>query len=142
MNLDQPRIPSGAATIGWLSACAASLALGLASNAAAQTSLNSATAVVSPGQASSEARLTVRKRATDFGFAVSVTNSGTTSATGVIVTDKIVGNLRCPQEHPVEITGGAPSGSFKVSDLTGAGIALGTIETGQTVTLSYSCSES
>ncbi|WP_435417997.1 GEVED domain-containing protein [Parerythrobacter aurantius] len=73
-------------------------------------------------------------------YTVTVTNNGPSSTTGAIVQDNPVSGLTCLATDPVTITGsGVPAGSFAISDLTGAGIALGTLANGQTATLTYSC---
>ncbi len=74
-------------------------------------------------------------------YTLVVTNNGPDSAIGALLTDTIGTGLSCPATNTVTITGnGVPVGSFTVADLTGAGITLGTLASGQSVTLSYSCS--
>lgn len=73
-------------------------------------------------------------------YTVVVTNTGPDPVTGAVVTDVVGAGLTCPASNPVTITGsGVPGGSFTITDLTGAGIALGTLNTGQSATLTYSC---
>lgn len=73
-------------------------------------------------------------------YSVVVTNTGPDPVTGAMVTDVVGAGLTCPASNPVTITGsGVPGGSFTITDLTGAGIALGTLNTGQSATLTYSC---
>ena len=73
-------------------------------------------------------------------YSVVVTNTGPDPVTGAVVTDVVGAGLTCPASNPVTITGsGVPGGSFTITDLTGAGIALGTLNTGQSATLTYSC---
>ena len=73
-------------------------------------------------------------------YTLTVTNNGPDSATGAVVSDTPGAGLTCPAGNPVTIAGsGAPSGSFTVANLTGAGITLGTLGNGQTVTVTYSC---
>ncbi|WP_151972455.1 CshA/CshB family fibrillar adhesin-related protein [Erythrobacter sp. EC-HK427] len=73
-------------------------------------------------------------------YTIRVTNTGPDDAVGAILTDTPGAGLTCDAASPVTITGdGVPAGSFTIADLTGAGITLGTLSTGQTTTLSYSC---
>ena len=73
-------------------------------------------------------------------YTLTVTNSGPDAATGAIVSDAPGTGLTCPAANAVAITGdGVPAGSFTITDLTNAGITLGTLSSGQTATLTYSC---
>ncbi len=73
-------------------------------------------------------------------YTLAVTNNGPDPATGALIKDVPIASLNCPAGNSVTITGpGAPSGSFTISNLTGAGITLGTLNAGQTVTLSFTC---
>lgn len=73
-------------------------------------------------------------------YSVVVTNTGPDPVTGAVVTDVIGTRLTCPAGNAVTITGnGVPAGSFTIANLTGAGITLGTLSSGQSATLSYSC---
>jgi len=73
-------------------------------------------------------------------YTLTVTNNGPDSATGAVVTDTPVAGLTCPAGNPLTIAGpGAPVGAFTFSDLTGAGVVLGTLGNGQSVTISYTC---
>lgn len=73
-------------------------------------------------------------------YTVVVTNTGPDPVTGAVVTDVVGAGLTCPASNPVTITGsGVPGGSFTIANLTGAGITLGTLNTGQSATLTYSC---
>ena len=73
-------------------------------------------------------------------FNVVVTNTGSSAVIGAIVTDKGGNGGRCSKTNPVTITGGGvPEGSFTVANLNDAGIALGTLQPGQSATLTYSC---
>ena len=73
-------------------------------------------------------------------YTVVVTNTGPDPVTGAVVTDVIGAGLTCPATNAVTITGsGVPGGSFTISNLTGTGITLGTLNTGQSATLTYSC---
>jgi len=73
-------------------------------------------------------------------YTIVVTNNGPVSVTGAVVNDTPSGDLTCPATNPVTITGdGVPTGSFTISDLTGAGISLDNLDDGQSTTLTYSC---
>ena len=73
-------------------------------------------------------------------YTLTVTNNGPDAATGAVVTDTPGAGLTCPAGNAVTITGpGAPGGSFTIANLTGAGITLGTLGNGQSVTVTYSC---
>jgi uncharacterized repeat protein (TIGR01451 family) len=73
-------------------------------------------------------------------YIVTITNNGPAAATGALVKDAPGAGITCPAANPVTISGnGIPGGSFTISDLIGAGIALGTLTAGQSTTLSYSC---
>ena len=73
-------------------------------------------------------------------YTVTVTNVGPDPVTGALVTDVVGAGLTCPAGNAVTITGsGVPGGSFTISNLTGAGIALGALNSGQSAVLTYSC---
>jgi len=73
-------------------------------------------------------------------YTLVVTNNGPDSVTGPIVTDTPTSGLTCSGTDPVSVSGpGAPSASFTIADLTGAGITLGTLADTETATLTYSC---
>jgi uncharacterized repeat protein (TIGR01451 family) len=73
-------------------------------------------------------------------YTLVVTNHGPDSAIGAVVSDTPGAGLTCAGTDPVAITGnGVPSGSWTLSQLTGAGITLGTLGNGQAATLTYSC---
>lgn len=73
-------------------------------------------------------------------YTVTVTNSGPSSVTGALIKDTPVSGLTCLATDPVSISGnGVPAGSFTISNLTGSGIALGMLASGQSATLTYSC---
>ena len=73
-------------------------------------------------------------------YSVLVTNTGPDAAVGPIITDTVGTHLNCPGTNSVVITGsGVPAGSFTIANLTGAGITLGTLASGQSATLTYSC---
>lgn len=73
-------------------------------------------------------------------YAITITNNGPDAATGAVVTDIPGSGIICPPANPVTILGsGAPSGSFTVGNLLGAGITLQTIPSGGSTTLNFSC---
>ena len=73
-------------------------------------------------------------------FNVVVTNTGSSPVIGAIVTDKGGNGGHCPKISPVTITGGGvPEGSFTVANLNNAGITLGTLQSGQSATITYTC---
>jgi uncharacterized repeat protein (TIGR01451 family) len=73
-------------------------------------------------------------------YTLTIINNGPAAATGALVKDAPGVGITCAAANPVTISGnGIPVGSFTIGDLTGAGIALGTLTAGQSATLSYSC---
>lgn len=73
-------------------------------------------------------------------YTIVVTNNGPDSVTGAVVTDTPTAGITCPATNAVTITGnGVPAGSFTFNDLANGGIALGTLDDGQSATLTYSC---
>jgi hypothetical protein len=109
--------------------------------ALAQTALVGSDLVL-PASAPSNADMIILK--TEDGgsgrFAILVTNTGFVSVTGAAVTDSGGLNGTCPKTNSVTITGGGvPAGNFTVADLSGAGITLGTLASGQSAKISYSC---
>jgi uncharacterized repeat protein (TIGR01451 family) len=73
-------------------------------------------------------------------YAVIVTNTGPDPVSGAVVTDVVGAGLTCPAGNTIAFSGsGVPAGSFTIANLTGAGIALGTLSSGQSATLTYSC---
>ncbi len=73
-------------------------------------------------------------------YTITVTNNGPDLVTGALVTDVIGSGLTCPASNAVTLAGdGVPAGTFTIGDLTGAGITLGTLNDGQSITLTYSC---
>lgn len=73
-------------------------------------------------------------------YVLTVTNNGPDTITGALIKDAPGAGLTCPAGNAVTIAGsGVPAGSFTVADLTGAGIALGTLAMGQSTTLTYTC---
>lgn len=110
--------------------------------ALAQTALTGSDLVL-PTTAAPTADMTILKTASAGGFdrfSIVVTNTGSVAVTGATVTDSAGSGGACPKSNPVTITGsGVPEGSFTIASLTGAGIALGTLNPGQSATLTYSC---
>lgn len=73
-------------------------------------------------------------------YSTTVTNNGPDPIAGAVVTDTPGASITCEASQPVTITGdGVPAGSFTFADLSGGGIALGTLATGQSATLTYLC---
>jgi uncharacterized repeat protein (TIGR01451 family) len=73
-------------------------------------------------------------------YTVTATNAGADAITGAIVTDVVGSRVTCPAGNTVTITGsGVPAGAYTIANLTGAGIALGTLASGQSAILTYSC---
>lgn len=73
-------------------------------------------------------------------YTLTVNHNGGDDITGAVVTDTPGAGLSCDAADPVTITGnGVPAGSFTIADLTGGGIALDTLSSGQSTTLTYSC---
>ena len=73
-------------------------------------------------------------------YTTTVINHGPDDAIGAVVTDAPGAGISCNTTAPVTITGdGVPAGSFTFADLSGSGITLGTLTTGQTATLTYAC---
>jgi hypothetical protein len=73
-------------------------------------------------------------------YTLVVTNNGPGAVTGEVVRDTPVSGLTCPSGNAVTISGnGVPAGSFTIANLTGAGIALGTLGVGQSTTLRFTC---
>lgn len=73
-------------------------------------------------------------------YVINATNNGPYAVTGAIVTDSAGAGITCAPSAPVIITGnGVPAGSYTFSNLSGAGITLGTLANGQSATLTYSC---
>ena len=73
-------------------------------------------------------------------YSVVVTNNGPDPINGAIVKDTPGAGITCPSGNAVVITGsGVPAGSFTLSNLTGTGIVLGNLNSGQSATLTFSC---
>jgi hypothetical protein len=118
------------------------LAFSACGTALAQSAL-AGSDIVLPPSAPSNADLIHLKTADSGGFdsfKIVVTNSGSVAVTGVVVKDQAGNGGPCASNNPVPVTGsGTPEGAFKISDLTSSGIALGTLSSGQSAILSYSC---
>ncbi|WP_158549200.1 prealbumin-like fold domain-containing protein [Lysobacter silvisoli] len=73
-------------------------------------------------------------------YQLRVTNNGPATVAGAVVRDAPGAGITCPAGNAVTITGsGVPASTFTVSNLTGAGITLGTLNSGQSATLSFQC---
>ncbi|WP_139215398.1 DUF11 domain-containing protein [Lysobacter sp. cf310] len=73
-------------------------------------------------------------------YQLRVTNNGADAATGAVVRDTPGAGITCPAGNTVTITGdGVPVGAFTIANLTGSGITLATLASGQTAVLSFSC---
>lgn len=73
-------------------------------------------------------------------YVLTVTNNGPAAVNGAVVTDTPGTGITCPAANAVTIAGnGVPAGSYTIANLTGAGIALGTLTNGQSATLTYTC---
>ncbi|RGP39827.1 Glycoprotein gp2 [Altererythrobacter insulae] len=73
-------------------------------------------------------------------YTINATNNGPDDAIGAIVTDTPGSGITCDAASTVSLSGdGVPAGSFTFADLSGSGITLETLTTGQTATLTYSC---
>ncbi|MGY0504699.1 hypothetical protein [Luteimonas sp. e5] len=69
-----------------------------------------------------------------------VTNHGPATVTGAVVKDTPGAGLTCPAGNTVGCSGpGCPASAPTVGMLTGAGITLGTLAAGQSVTLTFAC---
>ena len=73
-------------------------------------------------------------------YTIVVTSNGPDPVTGAVVTDSPGAGISCSATAPVAITGdGVPAGTFTFGDLSGGGITLGTLTTGQSTTFTYTC---
>ncbi|HMS20078.1 MAG TPA: hypothetical protein PKC46_05970 [Sphingorhabdus sp.] len=125
-----------------ISAILAAAALATPVSLSAQTALFGSDLVL-PATAPSNADMVILKTEATGGinrFAITVSNTGSVAVTGAIVTDTGGLNGGCSKTNAVSITGdGIPEGSFTVANLNQPGIALGTLQPGQSATLTYSC---
>ena len=72
-------------------------------------------------------------------YTLVVTNNGPATATGAVITDTPQGGLSCPVGNTVNCSGpGCPAATTTVGTLN-AGWTLGTLTSGQTATLTFSC---
>ena len=126
-----------------LLAAASIAAVSVSSAALAQTALFGSDLVIpaTPANATADVVLLKTEASGSFNsFKVVITNTGPSAVIGAIVTDKGGIDGRCSKNNPVTITGGGvPEGIFTVANLNDAGITLGTLQPGQTVTFTYSC---
>lgn len=115
-------------------------ALMVSANALAQDALGGSDLVL-PANAPSNADMIHLKTESGFNsFSVLVSNTGPVAVTGAVVTDTGGTGGICSKANPVKVTGdGVPEGSFTVANLIAPGIALGTLEPGQSATLTYAC---
>lgn len=119
---------------------AMALAFGVAAPVAAQTALDSATVTIPAENRKPSTDLSVIKEQTATGFVIRVTNTGPDSVSGVIVSDAVGRGSSCRPSNPVKIAAtGAPESGSSIANLTGQGIVLGTLNSGQTAILSFSC---
>lgn len=73
-------------------------------------------------------------------YTLVVSNAGPDAAVGALLRDIPGAGLSCPVSNPVSFAGdGSPAGTFTIADLTGPGIALGTLMAGQSATITYTC---
>ena len=73
-------------------------------------------------------------------YTLVISNSGPDAATGAVLTDTPGAGLTCPVTNTVTFSGdGIPAGSYTIGDLVGSGIILGTIGSGQSLTVTYNC---
>lgn len=73
-------------------------------------------------------------------FSIVISNTGSVAVTGAVVKDTGGTNGFCANDNSVTITGsGVPEGSFTITNLSGSGITLGTLQPGQSATLTYAC---
>ncbi len=73
-------------------------------------------------------------------FSIVISNTGSVAVTGAVVKDTGGTDGFCVKNSSVTITGsGVPEGNFTVTNLSGSGITLGTLQQGQSATLTYAC---
>lgn len=114
-------------------------ALLVSGNALAQTALIGSDLIL-PTTAPSNADMIILKTEASGRFSVVVSNTGSVAVSGAVVTDTGGAGGFCPKNNPVTIKGdGVPEGSFTIANLSSSGIALGTLQPGQSATLTYSC---
>ena len=125
-----------------LLAAGAAIAMPLSGAALAQTALEGSELIL-PATAAPTADMIILKTENDGrlgSFSVVVTNTGSVEVTGAAVTDNTGLGGVCPKTNAVIIVGnGVPEGSYTIANLSGSGIVLGTLQPGQSATLTYSC---
>lgn len=116
--------------------------LSLAASVQAQTALGGSDLIL-PATAAPNTDIVHLKTASVGGrdsYSVLITNTGPVAVTGAVVTDTADTGGSCSRSNAVTITGnGVPAGSFTVANLVNPGIALGTLQPGQSATLTYAC---
>jgi uncharacterized repeat protein (TIGR01451 family) len=116
--------------------------LPVSASAQAQTALSGSDLIL-PATAAPNTDIVNLKTASVGGrdsYSILITNTGPVAVTGAVVTDTADNGRNCPRSNAVTITGnGVPEGSFKIANLVNPGIALGTLQPGQSATLTYSC---
>lgn len=121
------------------------LAAATPSMSVAQTALDIALVSIPAESLKPSTDITVVKERTASGYTISVTNTGPETVNGVIVMDSVGRGQSCRPTNPVAIAasgssaGAAPVGGKTIANLTGQGIALGTLDSGQTATLTFTC---
>lgn len=121
------------------------LAAATPSISVAQTALDTATVTIPKESHKPSTDITVVKEKTASGFTISITNTGPETVNGVIVTDSVGRGQSCRPTNPVAIVasgspaGASPAGGKTIANLIGQGIALGTLDSGQTATLTFTC---
>lgn len=111
----------------------------------AQTALDTASVSIPDESRKPSTDITVVKERTASGFTISVTNTGPETVNGVIVTDSVGRGQSCRPTNPVAVVASgspadaSPGGGKTIANLTSQGIALGTLNSGQTATLTFSC---
>ena len=112
----------------------------ISANALAQTELFGSDLILPANAPSNTDVIYVKTEGSFDSFSVVVTNTGPVAVTGATVTDTGGTAGNCAKTNSVKITGsGVPEGSFTIANLNAPGITLGTIEPGQSATLTYAC---
>lgn len=115
-------------------------ALTLASPVGAQTAPDSASVDIPAVVRTPATDVSIEKVASGSELKLIVTNTGPDPVTGILVREKVGIGRACPAANRVTITGnGTPAGTYTIASLIGPGIALDTLPSGQTATLSFSC---
>lgn len=133
----KPALSLWTRVIGGIACATASV---LATQAAAQASSDQPNLTIPVESRVPATDIRVAKTATADGFEITVANFGTTTVTGIVVTDRAASTGACPATNEVTInSGGVSEGRFTVADLTGAGIVLGTLSGDEIATLTFEC---